>query len=60
MKRWMVGFFAAGAALLVTSAVAALDPGARAPAFDGRALANAQRIDLAQQGRARGLLGFVV
>ncbi|MEC7520701.1 MAG: TlpA disulfide reductase family protein [Myxococcota bacterium] len=48
MNRWMVGFFAAGAALLMTSATFALDPGARAPAFDGRALANAERIDLAQ------------
>lgn len=44
----MIGFFAAGAALLITSYVAALDAGQRAPALTGTPLGGGARIDLSQ------------
>lgn len=42
----MIGLTAAAAALSVTSFVAALDPGARAPALRGQALSGGQAVDL--------------
>lgn len=47
-SRLMVGLGAAAAALLVTSYVAALEEGARAPALSGRALGGGGSVDLAQ------------
>ncbi len=46
--NWMIGFTAVATALLITSYVAALDAGARAPAIQGRALAGSGAVNLAQ------------
>jgi len=46
-SSWMIGLTAASAALLITSYVAALDTGSRAPALEGRALSGGQAIDIA-------------
>ncbi|MGE0791255.1 MAG: TlpA disulfide reductase family protein [Sandaracinaceae bacterium] len=47
-NRWMVGFMAAMTALLITSYVAALDTGARAPAVSGRTISGNAPVSLAQ------------
>jgi cytochrome c biogenesis protein CcmG/thiol:disulfide interchange protein DsbE len=44
----MIGLTAASAALLITSYVAALETGARAPALSGRALSGGQTVNLSQ------------
>jgi len=54
----MVGLTAAAAALLITSYVAALDEGARAPAFSGSALAGGETLDLASHRGSVVLVDF--
>jgi cytochrome c biogenesis protein CcmG, thiol:disulfide interchange protein DsbE len=47
-RSWMIGLTATATALMITSYVAALDSGARAPALAGPSLAGGGAVDLAQ------------